>query len=175
MGYCREMTTTLLVRQDQLAASRLVSAPDAPLVDGQVRVRVDTFALTANNITYAALGDMLNYWSFFPSGEEGWGIVPVWGFGTVMESTHPDVAVGERLYGYWPMATEAPQSTVNEASVTRRMRSLLLSGLILLGSIHRSGTRPTVLLRAIGARPHGGGRRSVSSAPACSAARRSTR
>lgn len=101
------MTTTLLVRQDQLATTRLVSAPDTPLVDGQVRVRVDAFALTANNVTYAALGDMLNYWGFFPSGEEGWGIVPVWGFGTVVESAHPDVTMGERLYGYWPMASSA--------------------------------------------------------------------
>ncbi len=93
------MTTTLFVRQDRLATTRLVAVPDAPLADGQVRVRVDAFALTANNITYAAMGDMLNYWKFFPSGEDGWGIVPVWGFGTVVESTHADVAVGERLYG----------------------------------------------------------------------------
>jgi hypothetical protein len=32
--------------------------------------------------------------------------VPVWGFGTVTESLHPQVAVGERLYGYWPMASD---------------------------------------------------------------------
>ncbi len=100
-------TTTLLVRQDNLASTRLLTADDTPLEGGQVRVRVESFALTANNITYAALGDMLNYWQFFPTGEAGWGIVPVWGFGTVTESLHPDVAVGERLYGYWPMADQA--------------------------------------------------------------------
>ena len=49
----------------------------------------------------------MNYWQFFPTGEEGWGIVPVWGFGTVVQSLHPGVAVGERLYGYWPMASQA--------------------------------------------------------------------
>ena len=70
-------TTTLLVRQDQLATTRLSTTDDTPLADGQVRVRVESFALTANNITYAALGDMLNYWQFFPTGEAGWGIVPV--------------------------------------------------------------------------------------------------
>lgn len=102
------MTThTFLVRQDQLATTRLASAAPAPLAEGQVRVRVDAFALTANNITYAAFGDTMNYWQFFPTGEEGWGIVPVWGFGTVVQSLHPGVAVGERLYGYWPMANEA--------------------------------------------------------------------
>ena len=100
-------TTTLLVRQDQLATTRLTTTDDTPLAEGQVRVRVESFALTANNITYAALGDMLNYWQFFPTGEAGWGIVPVWGFGTVVQSLHPAVAVGERLYGYWPMASQA--------------------------------------------------------------------
>ena len=100
-------TTTLLVRQDDLGTTRLRTTDDSALADGQIRVRVESFALTANNITYAALGEMLNYWQFFPSTEQGWGIVPVWGFGTVTESTHPDVAVGERLYGYWPMADQA--------------------------------------------------------------------
>ncbi|MBU0746592.1 MAG: DUF2855 family protein [Gammaproteobacteria bacterium] len=100
-------TTTLLVRQDQLATTRLSTTEDTALADGQVRVRVEQFALTANNITYAALGDMLNYWQFFPTGEPGWGIVPVWGFGLVLQSTHPAIAVGERLYGYWPMASHA--------------------------------------------------------------------
>lgn len=101
------MTTTLLVRQDQLGTTRIDSRDAAPLAPGQVRVRVDCFALTSNNITYAAFGDAMNYWQFFPTGEDGWGIVPVWGFGTVMQSLHPGVAVGERLYGYWPMASEA--------------------------------------------------------------------
>jgi hypothetical protein len=100
-------TTTFLVRQDQLGTTRIDTGEAAPLADGQVRVRVDSFALTSNNITYAAFGDAMNYWQFFPTGEAGWGIVPVWGFGTVTQSMHAGVAVGERLYGYWPMASEA--------------------------------------------------------------------
>ncbi|MEZ0308078.1 MAG: DUF2855 family protein [Ramlibacter sp.] len=100
-------TTTLLVRQDQLGTTRIASREPTPLADGEVRVRIDSFALTSNNITYAAFGDAMNYWQFFPTGEAGWGIVPVWGFATVVQSLHPGVAVGERLYGYWPMANEA--------------------------------------------------------------------
>ncbi|MEO5736117.1 MAG: DUF2855 family protein, partial [Variovorax sp.] len=46
------------------------------------------------------------YWGFFPSAEEGFGVIPVWGFGTVAQSLHPGVAVGERLYGYFPMADQ---------------------------------------------------------------------
>lgn len=99
------MNTQLLVRKDRIAETELQEAPEAPLAEGQVRVRVDAFALTSNNITYAAFGDAMNYWAFFPSGREGWGIVPVWGFGTVVQSLHPGVAVGERLWGYWPMAS----------------------------------------------------------------------
>lgn len=99
-------TTTLLTRKDALADIRVEQREDAPLAPGQVRVRIDSFSLTTNNITYAAFGDDMNYWGFFPSGEEGWGIVPVWGFGTVAQSLHPGVAVGERLYGYWPLADQ---------------------------------------------------------------------
>lgn len=100
-------TTTLLVRKTHLAESRLHTAEDEPLADGQVRVRVEHFALTSNNITYAAFGDAMSYWHFWPTAEEGWGIVPVWGFATVTQSLHPGVAVGERLWGYWPMANHA--------------------------------------------------------------------
>jgi len=100
-------TTSLLIRKDQLATTRLHTATDEPLADGQVRVRIDSFALTSNNITYAAFGDAMSYWQFFPSGEEGWGTIPVWGFASVVQSLHPGVPVGERLYGYWPMASGA--------------------------------------------------------------------
>lgn len=100
-------TTTLLVRKDQLSQAELATAEDTPLSDGQIRVRVDAFALTANNITYAAFGDAMDYWRFFPASQEGLGIIPVWGFATVVQTLHPGVATGERLYGYWPMASSA--------------------------------------------------------------------
>ena len=59
-------TTTLLVRQDQLGSTRIETREDEPLADGQIRVRVDSFALTSNNITYAAFGEAMNYWQFYP-------------------------------------------------------------------------------------------------------------
>ena len=104
------MTQTFQVRKDKLHATRTVVSADPPLADGQVRVVIDRFALTANNITYAAFGAAMNYWQFFPvTGEDGaaWGCIPVWGFGRVLQSLQPGVAVGERLYGYWPMASHA--------------------------------------------------------------------
>lgn len=103
-------TTQFQVRRNHLATTRLVSLPNMPLVDGEVRARVEAFAYTANNITYAAFGDAMNYWQFFPvvdDAENAWGIVPVWGFAVVEQSRCTGVEVGERLYGYWPMATHA--------------------------------------------------------------------
>lgn len=100
-------TTTLLVRKSRLAETRLATTEDAALAEGQVRARVDAFALTSNNITYAAFGEAMDYWRFFPATDEGWGIVPVWGFGSVVQSLHPGVAVGERIWGYWPMGSSA--------------------------------------------------------------------
>jgi len=49
-------------------------------------MHVDLFSLTANNVTYGAAGDFLQYWRFYPTGEEGWGRVPVSGLATAVES-----------------------------------------------------------------------------------------
>lgn len=98
-------TVQFLVRKNQLAQTRLREVPDLPLAPDQVRLRIERFAFTSNNITYAAFGDAMHYWDFYPSGEPDWGIIPVWGFATVEESLHPGVAVDERLYGYFPMAS----------------------------------------------------------------------
>ena len=85
--------------------SAACDAADRALEPGEVRFEIERFAFTANNITYAAFGDSpLKYWNFFPA-PEGFGFVPVWGFATVTESTLDEVAVGEKYYGYYPMAT----------------------------------------------------------------------
>lgn len=92
------------VRKDALTNAQLVEAPLAPLSDGSVRLAVESFSVTANNVTYAVAGDSFKYWDFFPA-PEGSGIVPMWGHARVIESRHPDIAVGERVYGYLPMAS----------------------------------------------------------------------
>lgn len=84
--------------------SRVVSE-DIPddLGPGQVLLKIDRFAFTANNITYAMVGDMIGYWKFFPT-EEGWGRIPASAFADVVRSNHPDVPEGERVQGWFPMA-----------------------------------------------------------------------
>ncbi len=95
---------TVEARKTDLAETRTVRAAAPPLGEGDILVRVERFALTANNITYAVIGDQFGYWKFFPAAE-GWGVVPVWGTGVVVESRAADVKPGERLYGYFPMAS----------------------------------------------------------------------
>jgi len=102
------MTThTLLVQKTSLGDTRWQQQADALLAPGHIRLRVDLFSLTANNITYAAMGEAMNYWRFFPSEDAAWGVIPVWGFATITESANPSLRVGEKLYGYWPMANQA--------------------------------------------------------------------
>ncbi len=103
-------------------------SPASPTEIGadQVHVRIESYALTANNVTYGVVGDLMKYWSFYPA-EVGMGRIPVWGFGTVAKSSRADVAVGERLYGFWPMSSDAlltvgraTPATLTETSPHRR-------------------------------------------------------
>ena len=96
-----------LVRKDDLKTARFAAAPspgEIALDDGQVLLRVDKFAFTSNNVTYAAFGDAMQYWQFFPA-PEGWGRIPVWGFGDVIASKSDAAKLGERFYGYFPMSS----------------------------------------------------------------------
>jgi hypothetical protein len=103
------------VRRDDFRATRVVGG------SGEGNVRIEKFALTANNVTYAVLGDAFRYWQFFPASEDGWGRVPVWGLGTVLET-------GETIYGYFPMSS----------AVTMRLDDNLIER-----SEHRADLPPT--------------------------------
>jgi hypothetical protein len=93
-----------LVNRDDWHTTKFVEgAEPAELAPGQVLFRIDRFAFTANNISYALSGDMIGYWRFFPT-EEGWGRIPVMGFADVVASTHPEVEVGTRCFGFYPMS-----------------------------------------------------------------------
>lgn len=76
----------------------------APLADGEALLEIESFALTANNVTYGAAGDQLGYWKFFPA-PEGLGRIPVWGYARVVRSRAADAPEGLRLFGYWPMSS----------------------------------------------------------------------
>ena len=56
--------TELWVQRHQLDRCALLTLPSAPLQPGQVRLHIERFALTSNNITYAAMGEAMAYWQF---------------------------------------------------------------------------------------------------------------
>lgn len=97
--------TDFLIDRKDFRSTAWRTAPAETLEPGQARLRIDHFALTANNITYAVFGEKLRYWDFFPA-PEGKGRLPVWGIADVAESRVDGLAVGERIYGYFPMSTE---------------------------------------------------------------------
>jgi hypothetical protein len=99
----------LEVDRTDLHHIRAIAHPSPDLEPGGARIRIDTFGLSANNITYAVYGELMRYWECFPGpAEDGvsWGRVPVWGFGDVVESTSPGLTEGRRVYGYFPLADE---------------------------------------------------------------------
>jgi hypothetical protein len=101
--------TEFQIRKNQFHEHRLQAANAQAISAGEILLKVDRFAYTANNITYAATGDTLGYWQFFPpSGADAqhWGMTPVWGFADVIATQCPDVPLGERLFGYFPPATQ---------------------------------------------------------------------
>ena len=106
------MSRTVQVRRVALDDLRIVEESLAPLGEDEVRLKVESFSVTANNVTYAVAGDAFGYWNFFP-GEGKWGVVPMWGHAVVTESTHSEIAVGERVYGYLPMAEHLDVLPVN--------------------------------------------------------------
>src|SRR5580704_2140423 len=126
-------STAFIVARHDLRNCKLIETrlPDADaLPDEALLVKVDRFAFTANNITYATLGEQLKYWQLFPA-PNGFGNIPVWGFGDVIASKHSGVAEGERLFGYFPMATHL---VIEAGDVSKRgLRDL---------AAHRQGVAP---------------------------------
>jgi hypothetical protein len=90
-----------LIKRTDLRECRIAESDVPEPSPGQALLRVERFGLTANNITYAVLGEMMSYWDFFPA-QDGWGRVPTWGFAEVQQSEADGVEPGTRLYGYLP-------------------------------------------------------------------------
>jgi hypothetical protein len=112
------MAWDFVVAKTDLRRTEFREVEPPPLEDGQARLAIESFALTANNITYAVFGEAMKYWDFFP-GPDGFGRVPVWGHARVEASAHPDIAVGQRFYGYWPMSTHLTvQAKVGKTGLT---------------------------------------------------------
>ena len=99
------MLTELWVDRTDYRHTRVVRGDLPEPGAGEILVAIDKFAMTANNVTYAASGDLFGYWQFYPTGEDPWGKVTVWGIGEVIASQVDAIEVGERLYGFFPMSS----------------------------------------------------------------------
>lgn len=98
-------TSALQTDRSDIASTRWHESPCPPLEPGQVRLQVEHVGLSANNITYATLGEAMRYWDFFPQEDPAWGCIPAWGYATVTESRCLEVAEGQRVFGFLPFAT----------------------------------------------------------------------
>ncbi|MEH2481772.1 hypothetical protein V1282_005129 [Nitrobacteraceae bacterium AZCC 2146] len=113
------VSTQFIVARSDFQQGKFIETPlpaRDELPEEGLLVKVDRFAFTANNITYAMLGDAMKYWQLFPA-PDGFGNIPVWGFGEVIASRHPQVGEGEMLFGYFPMATHL---VIEAADVSKR-------------------------------------------------------
>nr|WP_281347201.1 DUF2855 family protein [Xanthovirga aplysinae] len=103
------------VKIDNLQRAKFVEKTYSDkLLSSQVLLEIDQFSFTSNNITYGVVGEQMNYWKFFPT-QSGYGIIPAWGLANVVISNHPDVQVGQRFYGYYPMSSHL-LVTINNVS-----------------------------------------------------------
>lgn len=94
----------LLVSTDDIATTELRAVERPEPGQGEVVLALSRVGLTANNVTYAVLGQTLRYWQFFPA-PPAWGRVPLWGFADVVSSRAEGVEVGQRCYGYLPTSS----------------------------------------------------------------------
>lgn len=91
----------LEVRRSDLRTARVRERPLRPLAPGEALFAIERFSLTANNLTYALLGERLGYWDVFPA-PNGWGRIPVWGYLRVVESRVADIEPDRYAYGLCP-------------------------------------------------------------------------
>ena len=129
---------SIAIDKDRIERTRIDPERPPRLRDGEAELALRRFALTSNNVTYAVLGrsfgsftDMPGYWAFFPSGSETDGHLPVWGFAEITSSHCQALPQGERVYGFFPLASHVVMqpARVSQAS-------------FLDGSSHRADLAP---------------------------------
>jgi hypothetical protein len=101
------------IDREDVSKAAIVTETLASPAPGQLLLQIDSYAMTANNVTYAVFGKPAGlfgndqgYWDFFAE-RDAPGRLPVWGFATVVESAAEGITAGDRFYGYFPMAGHA--------------------------------------------------------------------
>ncbi|KAF4626020.1 hypothetical protein G7Y89_g12141 [Cudoniella acicularis] len=103
----------------------VVTQPSVTLDASCIRIQSKVLSLTANNISYAKLGFLFNWWDVYPlppstpspfNDASRYGRICAWGFAEVVASTHDTVAVGSYIWGYLPTGTLPETLEVEKAS-----------------------------------------------------------
>ena len=100
----KSLNSTFLVNKNNLFETRFSNESFLISKKDKLILKMESYALTSNNITYAVLGEKLGYWNFFPVNKP-YGIIPVWGLAKVVFSIYENISIGDRYYGYFPMST----------------------------------------------------------------------
>lgn len=96
------MNSIFLVKKEQLNQTKIINEDTPQIFEEEVLFKIDKYFLSSNNITYAANGDNLKYWNFFPQ-EGTYGVIPVWASLAVVKSNNTNIKEGERFFGFAPM------------------------------------------------------------------------
>jgi hypothetical protein len=95
---------SFIINKLDFRKSEFIEEDIEPLQENQALLKIEKFSFTANNISYVNLGESFGYWKFFPT-KDGFGIPPVWGIATIIQSKNPDLKVGDTVYGFFPAST----------------------------------------------------------------------
>lgn len=110
-------STLRIVHKTQYDRQIFLPTPvsDLPkLAPSSVRVQSRLIGLTANNLSYCALGTALHWWDAFPlpswveapyDDASEYGVSPGWGYATILESNVPSLQPGSLLWGFIPVST----------------------------------------------------------------------
>ena len=139
--------TEIWVDRSDYRNTKVVTEPLRPPEGGEVVVAIDKFGLTANNVSYAVSGDLIGYWKFYPA-PDNWGKVTVWGCADVVESRCAEIAVGERLYGFFPMSSHTilqPGKIRDDSFIDVAPHRKELPGTGLYSSYRRTQAEPDIV------------------------------
>ena len=144
----------LEIDRSDIRTRRMSEVSAASAGEGEVTFKLEEFALTSNNVSYALSGDMLDYWGFFPT-EAGWGRLPVMGFGTVVDSKNGAIPVGGRYFGFFPVGdfhtikAEATSSGLLDVGAHREKHAMAYRGFDKVSDTPSADDHAYLLLRGL--------------------------
>lgn len=124
------MANVHIVSKENFAVQHLVEVSPStlpPLSRSSIRMQINIVGLTAVNLSYAKNGSIYHWWAAYPvqsdfpapfNSADKYGIVPAWGFATVLESNIPDIRAEALIFGLWPLSSLPVDLQLKPASLS---------------------------------------------------------